>query len=201
MDNNNSRPEDLWEMLELGKSTPANDFGWWYNENQGWIVPYFINCSGLHQIPDKESIKQLIKGLQEFCAIVSTKDIAEFNDDMISLGIKLKRFEDKDHAMELLPKETIQLGITPKEPGYVYILKAADTGFYKVGRTNNIDKRKQSLQTGSYHKLSLFRAYESANPVLDEDSMKKSFAKYKVSGEWYNLPEELAQGLEPSTVE
>jgi hypothetical protein len=59
-------------------------------------------------------------------------------------------------------------------PGYIYIIaektSTGRTGYYKVGKTQNLDERIAELQTGNPHEL----VYEEKIPVVDMDAAEQS---------------------------
>ena len=84
------------------------------------------------------------------------------------------------------------------KPGYVYIIaektSAGDfTGYYKVGKTQNLEARISELQTGNPHKLEYVEKIQVGDMDAAEHSAHNAVRRrYKsnVSGgrEWYYAP-------------
>jgi hypothetical protein len=68
--------------------------------------------------------------------------------------------------------------------GVVYFVEAEGTGFIKIGKTNNIEKRLRSLQTATPHRLILRKCLTGAT---HEKNMHDFYKEYKIRGEWYKL--------------
>ena len=74
--------------------------------------------------------------------------------------------------------------------GCVYLIKGGD--FYKVGMTvSNAEQRMQALQTASPLKLELIKTFKSYNPSKDEKAIHFLLKEYRVTGEWFQLPNHL----------
>jgi predicted GIY-YIG superfamily endonuclease len=68
---------------------------------------------------------------------------------------------------------------------YIYILQQENSNIIKIGVTNNIKKRLQSIQTGNPNKVSVYHYEERNNAYTVEAFLKKKFISYKKEGEWY----------------
>lgn len=70
----------------------------------------------------------------------------------------------------------------------IYLIKESDTNYYKIGFTNKlIEMRIKELQTGNPHKITLIDYYETNHKKL-EQFIHGKFRKFKVMGEWFDLP-------------
>ncbi|HHF3209279.1 TPA: GIY-YIG nuclease family protein [Vibrio diabolicus] len=81
-----------------------------------------------------------------------------------------------------------------KAPRYLYVLRCSGTSFFKIGISNDIDKRMRELQTGCPFKLKLVCSTEPefedmyAREILFlEKFFHKNYAEFHVHGEWFEL--------------
>lgn len=72
-----------------------------------------------------------------------------------------------------------------KQKGYVYFV--SNGKYCKIGRAVDIDKRIESLRSGSSQPLQLITYLESIDYINLETQLHKLFAKYKIYGEWYDI--------------
>lgn len=70
--------------------------------------------------------------------------------------------------------------------GFVYLLKCQT--FYKVGFSQNINNRIESLQSGNPFDITLVDSFKSSNPYVDEQNIHKYLKAYRLHGEWFNIP-------------
>lgn len=79
----------------------------------------------------------------------------------------------------------------PEKPGrYVYVLRAVDTPFVKIGYSKNPTERLMSLQTGNMYKLSLVYLRFSLQFSCLEHYLHSYFTTAHVQGEWFAVPED-----------
>lgn len=72
--------------------------------------------------------------------------------------------------------------------GNLYVIRAGDTGYYKIGITkNDVLLRLKQLQTGNHVKLEVVRCYQVNDMEADEAMIYQRFAHRRVNGEWYEL--------------
>lgn len=190
MVNNNSTPRNLQEMLEQAnceQSTEYKSFTWSYNKEQGWVIPYFAHNTGLAAIPSKESIETLISGLKEFCKRVSQNDIDLFNSQSVQKFAEQN--DDWEYAKAAYAdlSEPIQLKAPSENPGFIYLLQAGSK--FKIGKTTNIQKRIQYLQTGNAEKIVLLKTLYTQYPSQLEKELHGQYRQYRVGGEWFDLPD------------
>lgn len=72
----------------------------------------------------------------------------------------------------------------------LYIIRSGGYRYYKIGITNNINKRFSTLQTGNPVKLVLYRGYIIENRHKLEKLERLIHTKFKekrIRGEWYML--------------
>lgn len=67
---------------------------------------------------------------------------------------------------------------------YVYIIKAGQN--FKIGKTNNLEKRIKTIQTGNSNKIKLIRSYAIQDADLLERYLHVKFNRFKVRGEWFS---------------
>lgn len=74
--------------------------------------------------------------------------------------------------------------------GYVYVLRA-DNGYYKVGRTKNLDSRMYQLEVALPYDLELVCAIEVKDYITTEKALHDLFtdAGKHIKGEWFELGE------------
>ena len=73
-----------------------------------------------------------------------------------------------------------------KEKCYLYVLRAGNTDYYKIGSSINVKKRLQSLQGGNPHKLTIYTQLYIRDRHF-ETQFHKKYAKYRVQGEWFRF--------------
>lgn len=78
--------------------------------------------------------------------------------------------------------------------GYVYLMISTDetnTTTFKIGASNNPEKRVKSLQTGNPNKILLHRKYESKNYLKVERWLHRQYqTKTEAKNEWRTLTDE-----------
>lgn len=65
----------------------------------------------------------------------------------------------------------------------LYILQCND--LFKIGVTNNIDKRVKTLQTGNPHPITVLYCEQRYKPHKAEKYLHRLFHKNRISGEWF----------------
>jgi len=73
-------------------------------------------------------------------------------------------------------------------------MKAGDTPFVKIGRSTNIEKRRQTLQSTSIEKIQILAALDLEDRW--ESTFHVIFSEYRESGEWFRIDGILAQYLQ-----
>jgi len=74
---------------------------------------------------------------------------------------------------------------TKEKKGFVYVIKCND--FYKIGRTNNVQKRLSGMQTGNPYELELILSIKTNSPFTLETSLHTKFKDKLIRGEWFKL--------------
>lgn len=77
---------------------------------------------------------------------------------------------------------------------YVYVVGHQDGSQpWKIGRTTDPTERLKNLQAGSPAPLAYVKIVE-AHPTL-EGALHRQFARYRLHGEWFTLPDEMTEVL------
>lgn len=73
---------------------------------------------------------------------------------------------------------------------YVYLLYS-ESGLYKIGISNDVEKRMNTLRTGSGYQLTCLAYYKTKDkPATVERALHKLFDEFRVLGEWFDFPKE-----------
>jgi hypothetical protein len=62
---------------------------------------------------------------------------------------------------------------------------------FKIGKAKDVEKRKSSLQTGNAAKIKTIAKGYYLNALMAESIFHRALKKYKKSGEWFSLPDEV----------
>lgn len=85
-----------------------------------------------------------------------------------------------------------------KDPGYIYILAGKD-GAFKIGRTNNIDRRMAQIKPAMPYKPRLICAFYVDDCQCAEQELHIMYGAKRLNGEWFHLDrkdiEEIAKSL------
>lgn len=71
--------------------------------------------------------------------------------------------------------------------GFVYVMRDAHLGAYKIGFSNNPQYRERTLQA---EKPSIELLHKWAGTIADEEALHFLFAAKRIRGEWFNLTSE-----------
>lgn len=82
-------------------------------------------------------------------------------------------------------------GVMPQALGkrqYVYIIRESDTGFLKIGVSNDPEHRLEQLQTGNSSELLLdYKSYVCSNAHEVEAKAHEHFKERRVNREWFDI--------------
>ncbi|MEZ9564837.1 GIY-YIG nuclease family protein [Vibrio artabrorum] len=102
--------------------------------------------------------------------------------DVFGLEHAIKQSMMHNHRSSL--KETKYDKLT-EEYADVYLVKAVDSGIYKIGVTTNLEKRIRQLQNFHHEKLILVASAKGGKKT--EAKLHKHFSDDVVKGEWFKL--------------
>lgn len=68
---------------------------------------------------------------------------------------------------------------------FLYILTMENSDLFKVGVTNDIEKRLSNIQTGNPNKIRILFCDEMEDAYKIESRIKIKYKKYIKNGEWY----------------
>lgn len=81
------------------------------------------------------------------------------------------------------------MGFVFRKRAYVYVVYCAETGLYKIGTSDNANRRFKELQSGSAFTVELYAAFE-CHPELGrffEKQLHEKFRGRRTHGEWFKL--------------
>ena len=89
-----------------------------------------------------------------------------------------------------------EYGLNKDRSGYIYLIKAGSTPpRYKIGRTKDIISRYERLKECCPFPLRMLASRKVKDMVKEEKKLHVEFDKYRVWGEWFELPLDLLEGL------
>ena len=135
------------------------------------LIP--IMPSGLIYPRDEwEIISRLVN---QFYRSVSDKELNEYN---ISKSTRYK-----------VP------GDSPPIVGYIYLLMS-ENGYYKIGRTTNIQKRLKAIQREYPIEIKLLHFWECDNYIEVESTLHELYKEYRRGKtEWFSLPQDIVNDI------
>ncbi len=115
---------------------------------------------------------------QHHAEIAELFDYSNASDAEVELAIaKYKKYVGNDES-----------------PRYLYLIRQLRTKYYKIGITNDLEKRLSTLQTGCPHQLRVvFYVEADMDDYLGkeikyiESFLHKNFEQYRHRGEWFKL--------------
>jgi len=98
--------------------------------------------------------------------------------------------ESEEKAVEIF-KANIHSGVVPR---YLYLMKIEGQDMYKIGITNNINKRQRELQTGNPYFINIVFAVEAdlndyfgKEIIYLEKFLHRNYSERKIHKEWFTL--------------
>ena len=71
---------------------------------------------------------------------------------------------------------------------FVYFIKAKDLNVYKIGRASSPSARLKTIQACSPIEVTLLHTIHSANSIELEKKIHQIFSKFRLHGEWFEIP-------------
>ncbi len=95
---------------------------------------------------------------------------------------------------KLKNKQKASLSASARKPSddtdFVYLIRMGRTKMYKIGISNDPEKRLDSLQTASPYKLKLLNIFPADNATAAEEKLHAVFHGQRKEGEWFSLTDE-----------
>lgn len=89
------------------------------------------------------------------------------------------------------PKYTVECG-----SGFVYLIHATETPYYKIGLTGDLKTRLAGLSTASFTKLKLVASAFVNEVYMVEMQLHSKYELFWKKGEWFMFPDKMLKGLE-----
>lgn len=70
---------------------------------------------------------------------------------------------------------------------HIYLIKLSESGYYKIGYSNNINKRIKELSTGNAENIDLIDSYYSVYYKEIEKFLHNTLKSKNIKGEWFDL--------------
>ena len=109
--------------------------------------------------------------------------------------VKWREFEDEFYDDFCTPPQARSYDVNAeKKPTlkYIYFIRMVNDGtFYKIGITNNIKKRLETLQTASPVPLEVVFKYRTFHAESIEGKLHSYYGKFNTSGEWFKIPDDI----------
>ena len=80
-----------------------------------------------------------------------------------------------------------------KRRQYVYLFKMEGTNFYKIGIAQNVESRRNSIQTGSPLPVVVVCEALADDARKEERKLHAAFRPFLKQGEWFELSENMAE--------
>lgn len=120
----------------------------------------------------------------------SIKFSEKHHDEIAKLFDYELNSEEKDDILKAFKKSLVD----NEPPRFLYILRHGESDYYKIGISNKVDKRIDTLQTGNPVELKFIACYESdfsdflgREITYLENFLHKNFADKRVRGEWFEF--------------
>lgn len=124
-------------------------------------------------IPTHDEIEEFISNLKQRYSQLSKEDVRSYNEKIYNDTFKIKT--------------QARVGSTPQK-GFVYLIKANESPRCKIGFSKNPFGRIKELQKTCPFTLSILHLITTHDMVGVEKHFHIMFDKYRVNGEWFDLP-------------
>lgn len=125
---------------------------------------------------------------------VSLGTLPKTRQSLIRQGTKKiqKKFKElKQRQERQVQRERLRHGKKPRID-YIYLIHIHDD-LFKIGVSTRPQKRLQTLQTSSPHKLTLHHTFPAEPGQEAEQKLHRFFSAYRREGEWFQLSEQYRQ--------
>ena len=129
-------------------------------------------------ILDYKDIEAIIKGLQNFLEVTSQEAIDNFNNAKEKRQKIQNEFQSKNHKNKDKPVEN---------KGIVYLLKIENKPQYKIGVTNNLNRRLKQISPKMPFELKVIHTIKDNQIYKLEEKLHNKFKDKKIKGEWFKL--------------
>ncbi len=182
---------NAFEMWSEGKPV-------WIKKTQSQLKTDLLDFRGLNRTG------MALKALEEKGFVVSSGDLGfgvareyQINLDRIDAELCNKGLErtvvpvEEDLDVSFVsssptPKRSVDVHVVRQQPGYVYLIKAAN-GLYKIGITKNVVSRFNGLKTMSPDAIELIHFVVVSDTRGVEKRLHQQFAACRQHGEWFAL--------------
>ncbi|HAX79884.1 MAG TPA: hypothetical protein DCY88_29625 [Cyanobacteria bacterium UBA11372] len=90
-------------------------------------------------------------------------------------------------------------GFVPYEQGYIYLIHAEGSNYYKIGKTKSPDRRLLQIAPQMPFTCKFIRVWHSNFMSLAEKYLHQSFKKFRANGEWFEFScKELEEFFNPN---
>lgn len=89
--------------------------------------------------------------------------------------------------IDKVPRKSKLASRPTDETDYVYLIRAGRTKLYKIGKSNDPQKRLASMQTASPFKLKLVHVFKADNATAAEEALHRRLHENRKEGEWFEL--------------
>jgi hypothetical protein len=79
--------------------------------------------------------------------------------------------------------------VIPYKPGFIYLIRAIDTAYYKIGYTNNPSRRFSQISPKMPFKTKQMKVWRTNCMDIAEKMLHEIYAEYRTNGEWFDLPD------------
>ena len=87
--------------------------------------------------------------------------------------------------------------ILPSDPGFVYLLHAKGTNYFKIGKTNNPHRRiGKEISPKMPFECALINVWATDHMSVAEKAMHQRLSEFRTNGEWFDLPAYVLEELE-----
>lgn len=140
-----------------------------FRDDDGHYYPR--QCGGYNSYILPSDIEPIISDLLRYCAQYSDDDITTINKDI------------EAHFFDSFTGSHTKKKKKSRQSGYVYVLKCENK--YKIGYSNNVERRVRELDTRPFN-LSICYTMYNDNAYAVEQELHKRLQAYKDTGEWYS---------------